>query len=553
MKAKYLFLGIVSAVILTGCNDFLEAEYQGSSQSNSQVQETVGAIPERIDAAVSGMYAKLGTPFAYYGSASGRADDLGFTTITLSLDLNSGDMVNPVSGYDWFSAALEYSDRTPTYANPVIRSGLLYNVIYSANEVISSIDPTTEDATLKAKLGQAKAIRSFCYLYLVPYFQFRYEDHLDAPTVPIVADEKTEINPLDNERAPMTEMYDYILSDLTDAIELLDGFKRENKGVIDQQIAYGIRARAYLNMAKWAEALDDATKAVEGYTPYSMEELSAPGFNNADDHNWMWALLIPASTAGSSLATWPSQLGSFSGNSYAAFAGIYRQINSLLYAKIPDTDVRKGWWLNEDGESPLLEGLSWKDVNTGVTYYGQDIVGASISDEKEPMPVYTNVKFGQADGVGSVYNHGDWCLMRAEEMILIQAEATVRSGNVAAGKAILENFVRNYRNPQYSCAASTADAVADEIWLQRRIELWGEGFAMGDKMRLAKNIVRYHPGDEKTNVPLPYQFNIAYDDPWLLMRFTNPEINGNSGVEQNTGGNQPQQFDGASLLDGVTD
>ncbi|MBR1807982.1 MAG: RagB/SusD family nutrient uptake outer membrane protein [Paludibacteraceae bacterium] len=553
MKAKYFIISVMSALALVSCKDYLDAEYKGGSQSNSQVQTTVGAVPTRINAAVSGMYSKLGTPNAYWGTVNDRDDDLGFTTITLSLDLNSGDMVNPVSGYDWFSPALEFSDRTPNYANPRARSGLLYNVIYSANEVIASIDSTTEDSELKAKLGQAKAMRAFCYLNMVPYFQFKYVGHEDAPTVPIMADEKTELDPLNNERAPMSKIYDYMLTDLTDAINLLDGFTRSNKGVIDQQVAYGIRARLYLNMEKWAEAAADAAKAMSGYTPYSADELSAPGFYEANDHNWIWALLIPASLAGESAATWPSQLGSFSATGYTAYAGIYRQINSLLYAKIPDTDVRKGWWLNERKTSPLLEGLVWTDVAENIDYVGQDIVDAAIKDVKVAMPAYTNVKFGQKSGVGSNYNEGDWCMMRAEEMILIQAEATAKAGDLATGKTILEDFVKNYRNPQYVCRAAGVDAFSDEVWLQRRIELWGEGFAMADKMRLGKNIVRYHAGDAGTNVPEAYQFNVSSSDPWLLMRFTQTELNGNAGCEQNVGGNQPKQGDGASLKDGVTD
>ncbi len=553
MKAKYIIMSIFGAVALTSCANYLDAEYKGGTQSNSQVQTTVGAIPERINAAVSGMYSKLGTPYTYFGTSAGRDDDLGYTTITLSLDLNSGDMVNIVSGYDWFSVALEYSDRTPNYANPRARSGLLYNVIYSANEVLASIDSTTTDPELKAKMGQAKAMRAFCYLNMVPYFQFKYVGHENAPTVPIMADEKTELDPLNNERAPMSKMYEYIMSDLDDAIKLLDGYTRGNKGVINQQVAYGIRARANLYMEKWADAAADAAKAMAGYTPYDAQEIMTPGFYSADDHNWIWALLIPASTAGDNAATWPSQIGSFSGSGYVAYAGIYRQINSLLYAKIPDSDVRKNWWLNEQKYSPNLEGLVWTDEAKNIKYKGQEIVDAVIADVKVAMPAYSNVKFGQRAGIGSAYNEGDWCLMRAEEMILIQAEATAKAGDLAAGKAILEGFVQGYRDPAFQSKAGDVDKFSDEVWMQRRIELWGEGFAMADKMRLEKNIVRYHEGDQNTNVPPTYQFNIAANDPWLLMRFTQTELNGNAAVVQNEGGQQPNQGDGGSLKDGVTD
>lgn len=546
MKTKYLVLSALSAIVFCACDNYLTTEYKGGSQSTTQVGEAVDAIPDRINSAVSGMYAKLGTPYGYFGTSSNRADDAAYPAICLSLDLNSGDMTNPESGYDWFSVAQEFSDRTPNYANPRLRSGLLYNIIYATQEVIASVPEDTENPELKAKRGQAKAIRAFAYLNMVPYFQFKYVGNEDKPTVPLMADEKTTIDPLNNPRAPMKDMYAYILSDLNDAIADLQGFQRENKGVIDRQVAFGLRARAHLYMEKWAEAAADADSAVLGYEPYAMSELTEPGFYEAGDHNWIWAVLIPQSVASNAYATWPSQIGSFSGWGYTAGTGIYRSINNLLFNKIPATDVRRAWWLDENMQSPYLENLTWGD------YKGQAIAAASIPDVKEPMFPYANVKFGQRSGIGAKYNDGDWCLMRAEEMILIKAEAYAKAGDLAKGKSILESFVKTYRDPSFVSTASNVEAFSDEVWLQRRIELWGEGFAMADKMRLNKNLVRFHPG-EPTNVSEAYQFNIAANDPWLLMRFTQTELNGNSAVVQNTGGKQPVQGDGASLKDGVTD
>jgi hypothetical protein len=169
------------------------------------------------------------------------------------------------------------------------------------------------------------------------------------------------------------------------------------------------------------------------------------------------------------------------------------------------------------------------------------------------MDKYATVKFGQRSGVGSPYNDGDWCMMRAEEIILIQAEATAKSGNLPGGKQILENFVKTYRNPSYTSTAASVDAFSDEVWLQRRIELWGEGFAMADVMRLGKNVVRFHPGNTGSNVPETYRFNVSASDPWILLRFVQGETTNNIGVVNNEGGTQPKQGDGASLLDGVTD
>lgn len=550
---KYLIIVAIIAFALfslTSCEN-LDRHFEGGTLDDEQVTEAVKALPERINSSVSGMYALLGKPDGYFkGGTSYRADDFGYPCIALGQDLNSGDMTNVKSGYDWFSVAQEWSDRTPTYANPTIRLGLFYRLLYAAKDVLSAIPEGTDSKELINKRGQAKAIRAFSYLSLAPYFQFKYKGNEDKPSVPMMLD---GIDPRNNPRAALKDLYAYVIKDLTDAITDLQGYIRPNKGVIDQNVAYGLRARANLYMGNWAEAAADAEKAMTGYNPYQISELTSPGFNNANDHSWMWALLLPKDVVSSAqLATWPSQLGSFSGEAYVPYAGIYRSINILLYKKIPATDVRKKWWLDENKTSSYLDGLTWKDEAKNITYTGQAIVGATIANVKQPMDKYTNVKFGQRSGVGSAYNEGDWCMMRAEEMILIKAEATAKAGNLASGKQILSDFVKTYRNPSFTSNAGSVEEFENEVWLQRRIELWGEGFAMSDVMRLGKNVVRYHPGQE-TNVSEDYQFNISYGDPWMLLRFVQRETTNNVGVVNNEGGSQPKKGDGATLTDGVTD
>jgi hypothetical protein len=141
--------------------------------------------------------------------------------------------------------------------------------------------------------------------------------------------------------------------------------------------------------------------------------------------------------------------------------------------------------------------------------------------------------------------------MRVEEMILIQAEGYAKSGNAAKGKEILENFVKTYRDPSYSADAANR-SLEDEIWYQRRVELWGEGFANPDTRRLNKPLVRFHEG-KKSNVPAKFQINLTPDDGWWLLRFPQSESNTNLAVVDNSEGNEPVQYQNGKLLDGVTD
>lgn len=537
---KYIYIALASAAV--SCSQMDELSPQGGSALESQVQETNQAVPSRVNAAFNGMYTKLGAPESVFGS--GRPDDWGFPMIGFSSDIEAADMVLANSGYNWFSACGALTSRNADYANPYVRYAAPYNEIAAANEVIKSYPADTQDPDAIIRIAQARAIRAFSYLNLAPYFQFSYAaGGSDKPCVPIVTETTEDFT--NNPRATVAEVYKLILSDLTYAIENLAGYIRPDKSRIDQQVAYGLRARAYLNMQEWALAASDAAKAMAGYSPATLEEVSKPFLYDISEHNWIWGYDMQTDVAlENPYATSSSWLRSFSGDGYAAGCQVYSCCNSLLYDKIPASDVRKGWWVNASLESPLLEAVSWDGVS------GNEVAVLEIDNVKLPFLPYTNVKFGMFS-VGGTNNDEDWPFMRAEEMILIQAEGLVKSGQTEAGVQMLENFVRTHRDPSYSASAG-GRTLEDEIWFQRRVELWGEGFSNSDTRRLNKPLVRFHGGVE-SNVPAAFRFNMSANDPWWLMRFTSSELNTNLAIVDNSGGTLPVQDQLPSLRDGATD
>lgn len=75
----------------------------------------------------------------------------------------------------------------------------------------------------------------------------------------------------------------------------------------------------------------------------------------------------------------------------------------------------------------------------------------------------------------------------------------------------LTDFVKAYRNPSYNFNSSSAEAVQNEVWNQRRIELWGEGISFFDIVRLKKPIDRRGggwPSEWVFNVPGGAQINV---------------------------------------------
>ncbi|MCQ2239964.1 MAG: RagB/SusD family nutrient uptake outer membrane protein [Bacteroidaceae bacterium] len=538
MKLYRLSLPVLAALTVCSCDEIENQFPQGSGLTTKQDQTAVEAAPELAEASFEGLFSMMGYP--NYALGGSRPDDYGYVMMAMCNDLEGADCIFPNSNYNWFSVCGELSSRTASYANPRIRYATPYNQIKLANDIILSLSGSENPENIN-KIAQCRAIRAFAYEQIAPSFQFLSE--LNAPCVPLVTEKTTDFT--NNPRATVQEVYNLIFEDLNYAIDSLAGYKRDNKARIDQQVAYGLRARAYLALGKYAEAAADAEKAMQGYTPASIEEVSKPSFCDIEEHNWLWGYDMTTTIAAlypyASCSAW---ICSFSGEGYSTGTGCYAMINTLLYNKIPATDVRKGWWVDENLESPNLAGVDWAGTK------GNAVAPLAIDDVKEPFEPYTNVKFGMAAGVGSTNNNSDWPFMRVEEMILIQAEGLAKSGNEAKAKEVLTNFVKTYRDPAYDLA--DVRNLNDEIWKQRRIELWGEGFFVSDANRLQKPIVRFHDS-EPCNQPEDFAFNLKVDDGWRLLRFPQSEMNTNFGIEDNKDGSKPTVGQEGTLRDGVTD
>ncbi|MDE5649486.1 MAG: RagB/SusD family nutrient uptake outer membrane protein, partial [Duncaniella sp.] len=119
-------------------------------------------------------------------------------------------------------------------------------------------------------------------------------------------------------------------------------------------------------------------------------------------------------------------------------------------------------------------------------------------------------------------------LMRVEEMYLIAAEALGMGGDPAGASALLRQFVSTYRDQNYSFNTGSAQELQEEVWRQRRIELWGEGMAYYDIMRLNKGVDRRGAGFQPS-----YVYNIPAGDPIFLFQIPQTEVEGNKALGAN--------------------
>lgn len=376
-----------------------------------------------------------------------RHDDFGYRTLGLKADLMGHDMKVYSRGYGWYISDYNYTgrDQVTDISSASISYNLNYDIIYNANVIMEEIQNIPGDQSDRDWImAQALTARAHAYHWLAQFHAPTYAGNESAQCVPLKVTSSEEHKPV----ATVGEVYDQIVSDLEEAILLFQGadVERPAKSYIDLSTAMGIRARVALDMEDWNIAIANAQGAREDYVLMDKEAMTS-GFNDLSNEEWIWGFDIndEQSTIYASFFSHmdPTRL------SYASL-GLQKQIPAYLFDTIPDTDIRREWFV-EPGDD------QWFDFSG------------------EAVPSYASVKF-IADTWAA-----DYIMMRAAEMYLIEAEAAAESGQFAAAQIAI-NAILEARDPG-SSTSSTGSALIEEIRLQRRIELWGEGFGLFDIKR----------------------------------------------------------------------
>lgn len=520
MKTIYKSLIAVLAVTpaFTGCIEEV-------TPTNIVTEEQLGSSTKATEALVWAMP-------AYYNKydimANSQAYDWGYGAIMHVRDVMTEDMPIEASGYDWFTG-WEFNRYI---GEGYMRTQWIWNFynkqVLTTNNVLSAINTEGASAEMLAFYGMGLGFRASTYLDMARMYEFLANDAVSSVnndgndvlglTVPIVTEKTTEEESRNNPRRPHAEMFQFIMDDLDQAEQYLTGQSRSAKTLMDVTVIWGLKARAYMWNEDYANAAIYARKAIDSgkYRPLNREEWlsTTSGFNDLSLSSWMWGAqaVKEDECVQSGILNWTAWMSNEAVYGYAA-AGPYVKINKSTYDRINDRDFRK---------------LSYK-APSGSSLEGQEpVLDASWAAE---LPAYTSYKFRPGGGNTSDYNVGSATalpLMRIEEMYLIEAEATAQT-SPAAGKKLLEDFMKTYRFATYSCSATDKDGIIDEIFFQKRVELWGEGQSFFDYKRLNKGVTRGYTG---TNFQQSAQFNTNGRPAWMNICIVSSEGTNNLAVKE---------------------
>ena len=541
MKKSILYIAALALTTVTTLNSCIkEIDPQSSTVTKDQAANAPGAF----DNFVSSLTSSLNGEFTYSGS-SHYPWDFGYPSFFLQRDVMGQDIAVETSGSEWYTTW--YSCGTglgPTYAVCQLPWTYYYGWIKNCNTVLSLAgeDPANDQ---KAGAGIAYAMRAMFYMDLARmYAPETYAKNPEAATVPIITEQTSAADATNNPRATNKEIFALILSDLDKAETLLADYKRTDVYTPDVSVVYGLKARAYLTMEDWANAEKYAKQAQTGYQVMTKSQyLSKTDGFNKPNASWMFGLTFrpsdPNITENDADSSWGSQMiieVSGSGCGYSANYVGPKRIDSHLFSTIPATDFRRMCFLD-----PALDEMSKADAIKALEAYTGDPEGVYTTGTKVSSRGTLGcieIKFRPKDGeYENQYTAFTVAvpLMRVEEMKLIEAEAAGMQ-NEARGIELLTAFAKtrdaNYEygthNEAYYNTATSK--FQNECWWQRRVELWGEGFATFDIKRLQKGIIRSYAG---TNHVSGYQWNIQNTPNWMNLCIIQSETNNNSACTNN--------------------
>lgn len=490
---KYIYkswVAIALALTLNACNsDFMETA-PTDMIDNTQATETMDNLFTLLNGAHRALY-------SYWGY-----DKPGESGMNMERDILGEDVVMPSRGNGWFVNEygwLRHPD--PDSGLSLFGFNYYYSLISTANTILEHIEQVEGDESLRKQIkGEAYLFRALGHFQMVQLYGKRYEAGKENTQLGVPC--RTTSGTEGMARNTVEEVYKQVNEDLDLAIDLLANYKRKELNHFSRAVAYGLKARVALVQENWTVAVKAAEAALadsrsEGRELQSGESL-LEGFNNAERNpEWMWASIM-TTEQDLSFSHFFSYM-SWNYNSTPVRKST-RCINKHLYAKVSPTDIRARWWDPEGtAEVPLSSYSKWK---------------------------YQHRKFTSQSNGSSV---NDMVYMRMSEMYLIKAEAEARSGQESQARQTLHEWLIT-RDPAYTLSSNSGQALVDEILIQRRIELWGEGFRFTDLKRLNMDMDRRDSNHDESVCTI---LHVPAGDSRWQWKIPTAEINVNPLMEQN--------------------
>lgn len=448
MKKKLLYIAMAAGLVqLTSC---AKDNFVNPVPTNVISDLTAFDSKDRIEGQVRAIYTSIKNAGMYGGRYQ------------IFNDIRGGDFMNDrtnvVTGFDVWNYTPSNSS-TNSVQNHWSRAYYVINLANVFLDGMAAKGTAVVGATLsnnfqaEARLLRAMSYYSLLQLYARPF----WDGNGSKPGVPLRLKGNTGSDNYAQARATVAEVYTQILADLNFAetnLPLTNSNELNNTIRAHRNTAIALKTRVYLSMRRYTDVITEANKIVSATAPFT----ASSGVAHALQADVTNVFKAPYTTT-ESILSMPFASNETPGGQ-----------NQLGYYYGPAS------FNGGNGEYSLL--------STGIV----SDAGWKTTDRRRTMVgVFGGKSYLTKYSVASIFT--DYApVIRYAEVLLNLAEARVRSTNTADAQAIaLLNAVRGRSDASTVFTAgdfANADALANAILTERRIEFLGEGLAGTDLTRL---------------------------------------------------------------------
>ena len=485
MKKKTIYILMLLAIpgiTLLSCKKFLEKEPIGRIGKQILFEDVNGA-----KLALNGSYNMV---LSYYKSDFG-----------MYADVASDNLLRSTKA----SILLPQFNFQSTSGDDELAVGSIWLGIFKAlnniNNVINAIPELktkfpNENKKLDSINGQALVLRALCHfdlsrVYAQPYNFTPDASHLGVPVVL-----KTPSPGQNIERKTMRETYDQIITDINNALPILQVYNnRSAQATISYQAALALLSRIYLYKGDWTQSIATANMVINDGN-YTLA--TAAGYKSAfltyaaNNANPKVEIIFQLSNAGLPLTS------------------------SMLFSIF--SDAQSGQYVASSKIKTLFDADDIRATQMFTFPASGENTGKSLTK-----------KYG--DGVVNVLNPVSLQLIRLSELYLNRAEAKWNLGQYAQAAEDLLIIAQRAHPTQtitinYSSNADLYKQIADE----RNRELCFENHRLFDIIRRKENLQR--AGDCNATI-----CSLSYPNDKFILPIPSKEVEANKGMQQNPGYN----------------
>lgn len=434
---KFKYISIVISLLtisFTACNDNLNIEPEQNLSP-----EVATESPENVKKILNNIYA-VARDNGSYGGGIAMVSELTGNSGGLSWN---GTYVSPAE----FNEKAILSDNNDVEGIWVIA----YDIINEANIVLSSLGVFTDDFEKDVTEGEAKFLRGLAYfdlarLYSKPYVPGSQNSQLAVPiALTAVLDASIIEYP---SRNTLEEVYAQVISDLTDAYDLLPS---SNDVFATKYSAAALLARVYLEIGDYENARAMANEVINN-SGATLTGTFGDAFNNAEnsvEDLFAWQVTSQDASANDFSSYWGGvDFGGRSGNPDIS-------ITSQHFNIYDDPDDDRKFFFYETSRGTAT--TKWQ------------------------------------------FQYGNIPFLRLSEAYLIRAESNFRKGTTIGDTPLNDiNTLRDRANafPYNSINLAT-------ILMERKRELAFEGFSLFDAKRLGENVGSIPYNANRLVLPIP--------------------------------------------------